>query len=119
MGWGKKFKKAIRKVSKPVEKAVKQVGKAAEDVGKGAVGLVAGAAGLGKEPDVKVVEQAAPVQAPAPVAAQVIEPPSKEDVDTDDDSQTESGKKKTRAGGKKSLSVARSSGRSSMHHTQP
>ncbi|WVW36867.1 host range and adsorption protein [Escherichia phage P151] len=89
----KTVKKVVRKVTKPVEKAV-----------KGTVGALAG----GGEPDVKVVEQAAPVA--APVAAQIIEPPSKDEVDTDDEAQTESGKKKARAGGKKSLSVARSSG---------
>lgn len=99
MGWGKKFKKAFKKVTKPVEK-----------LAKGAVGAVAGAAGLGgdKEPEV-IVQQAAPV-APAPTPAQVVEAPTKDDVDTEDESQTESGKKKARAGGKKSLSVARSSG---------
>ncbi|MCY4713701.1 hypothetical protein LI086_22480 [Escherichia coli] len=84
MGWGKKIrksvKKAIKKVTKPIEKVVKEAGK-----------VVGGVAG-------------------APPAAQIIEPPSKDDVDYDDDAQTESGKKKARAGGKKSLSVARSSG---------
>ncbi|WP_289474896.1 hypothetical protein, partial [Klebsiella pneumoniae] len=70
----------------------------------GTVGALAGAG----EPDVKVVEQAAPVAAPPP--AQIIEPPTKDNVDTEDEAQTESGKKKARAGGKKSLSVARSSG---------
>ncbi|UUB18449.1 virion assembly protein [Salmonella phage vB_SalS_PC192] len=86
---GKKIKKAFKKITKPVKKAV---------------GALAG----GGEPDVKVVEQAAPVAAPP--QAQIIEPPSKDDVDTADEAQTESGKKKARAGGKKSLSVTRSSG---------
>ena len=89
----KKVKKAVRKVVKPVEKAV-----------KGTVGALAG----GGNPETKVIPQAAPVEAPA--AAQIIEPPSKDDVDTADEAQTESGKKKARAGGKKSLSVTRSSG---------
>lgn len=93
----KKVKKAVRKVVKPVEKAV-----------KGTVGAVGGVLG-GGNPETQVIEQAAPVAAPAP-AAQIIEPPTKDDVDTDDEAQTESGKKKARAGGKKSLSVARSSG---------
>lgn len=106
MGWGKKIKKAVKKtvkkITKPVEKAVKQVGKAGEDIVKGAAGVVGG------KPDVQVIEQAAPVAAPPP--AQIIEAPTKGDVETEDDAQTESGKKKARAGGKKSLSVARSSG---------
>ncbi|UEW68678.1 tail assembly protein [Enterobacter phage vB_SEqdws-315] len=100
MGWGKKIrksvKKAVKKVTKPIEKVVKEAGKV--------VGGVAGAlAGGGMA---QVIEPPAPVD----TAAQVIEPPSKDDVDINDDSQTESGKKKARAGGKKSLSVARSSG---------
>lgn len=98
---GKKIKKAVKKVTKPVKKAVKQVGKAGEDIVKGAAGVVGGALG-------QVNEQAAPVAAPPP--AQIIEAPTKGDVETEDDAQTESGKKKARAGGKKSLSVARSSG---------
>lgn len=89
----KVVKKTVRKITKPVEKAV-----------KGTVGALAG----GGKPDVKVVEQAAPVSAPPP--AQIIDAPTKGDVETEDEAQTESGKKKARAGGKKSLSVARSSG---------
>ncbi|WMX18740.1 host range and adsorption protein [Yersinia phage vB_YpEc11] len=80
MGVGKIFKKAIKAVTKPVE---------------GIIG-----AALGKAPDIQAPE--------AP--AQVIEPPTKDKADTDDDAQTESGKKKAARGGKKSLSVARSSG---------
>lgn len=90
---GKKIKKAFKKITKPVEK-----------VAKGAVGALAG----GGKPVAQVIEPPAPVEAPA--AAQIIEPPSKDDVGTADEAQTESGKKKARAGGKKSLSVARSSG---------
>ena len=45
----------------------------------------------------------------APPAAQIVDVPEKE-VSTEDEAQTESGRKKARAGGKKSLSVARSSG---------
>lgn len=110
MGWGKKIrkkiKKTVKKITKPVEKAVKQVGKAGEDIVKGTVGALTG----GGKPDVQVVEQAAPAVAPAPAPAPIIEPPSKDDVDTEDEAQTESGRKKARSGGKKSLSVARSSG---------
>lgn len=84
----KKIKKTVRKVVKPVEKAV-----------KGTVGALGGG-----KPVAQVIEP------PAPAPAQIIEPPSKDDVDTADEAQTESGKKKARAGGKKSLSVTRSSG---------
>lgn len=94
---GKKIKKTIKKTVKKVTKPVKK-----------AVGVVGGALGQGGQPDVQVIEQAAPVAAPPP--AQIIEAPTKGDVETEDDAQTESGKKKARAGGKKSLSVARSSG---------
>lgn len=90
-----------KKIKKVVKKTVKAVTKPVEKVVKGTVGALAG-----YKPDVQV----APDVAPAPVAAQIIEPPSKEDVDTNDSAQTESGKKKARAGGKKSLSVTRSSG---------
>uniref|UniRef100_A0AAU7VH05 Virion assembly protein n=1 Tax=Escherichia phage vB_EcoS_P1338 TaxID=3161150 RepID=A0AAU7VH05_9CAUD len=90
---GKKIKKAVKKITKPVEK-----------VAKGAVGAVGGVLGQGEKSGVQVMEQA------APPPAQIIEAPTKGDVETEDDAQTESGKKKARAGGKKSLSVARSSG---------
>lgn len=92
----KVVKKTVRKITKPVEKAV-----------KGTVGAVGGVLG-GGQPETQVIEQAAPVAAPPP--AQIIEAPTKGDVETEDEAQTESGKKKARAGGKKSLSVARSSG---------
>lgn len=90
---GKKIKKAVKKITKPVEK-----------VAKGAVGAVGGVLGQGEKSGVQVMEQA------APPPAQIIEAPTKGDVETEDSAQTESGKKKARAGGKKSLSVARSSG---------
>lgn len=86
MGFGKSFKKAFKKVTKTVT---------------GAVGGILGA----EQP--KAVEVEAPQQV-AP-AAQIIEPP-KADAEGGDESQTEAGRKKARAGGKKSLSVARSSG---------
>ena len=91
---GKKIKKAVKKTVKKITKPVEK-----------AVGVVGGALGQGGK---QVIEQAAPVAAPPP--AQIIEAPTKGDVETEDDAQTESGKKKARAGGKKSLSVARSSG---------
>lgn len=97
-----------KKIKKVVKKAVRKITKPVEKVAKGAVGAVGGVLGQGGQPDVKVVEQAAPVAAPPP--AQIIEAPTKGDVETEDEAQTESGKKKARAGGKKSLSVARSSG---------
>lgn len=85
MGFGKIFKKAISAVTKPVQKAV---------------GAIAGT------PDMPT-----PVDAPQQaLAAQIIEPPEKDKADADDESTTESGKKKAARGGKKSLSVARSSG---------
>ncbi|SOO46359.1 Phage protein [Yersinia phage fPS-52] len=83
MGLRKTFKKVIKAVTKPV------------------VGIIGGA--LGKAPDVQPPD----IQAPS---AQVIEPPTKDKADTDDEALTESGKKKAARGGKKSLSVARSSG---------
>lgn len=93
---GKKIKKAVkkvtRKISKPVEKLVKHT-----------VGAVVPA------PEApKVV----PAPAPEPVAAPaaLVDVPDKDNVETEDEAQTESGRKKARAGGKKSLSVARSSG---------
>ncbi|QEQ94719.1 putative virion assembly protein [Erwinia phage pEp_SNUABM_10] len=94
MGWGKKLKKAIKKVTKQVEK-----------VAKAPIDAVTGGA------ETQVVEQqAAPAAQPAPAPAQVVEPPKADDVETEDGAQTESDKRKARAGGKKSLSVARSAG---------
>ena len=91
MGLFKKIKKAVKKVTKQVTKPVRQVAKGLA----GAVGVDGGA---------QVVE--APQATPA---AQIVDVPEKE-VSTEDEAQTESGRKKARAGGKKSLSVARSSG---------
>lgn len=101
---GKKIKKAVKKVTKTVKKAVKQVGKPVEKVVKGAVGSIAGGGA-------KVVE--VPVQqtaTPAPTPAQLVDVPTQENVETEDEAQTEAGRRKARAGGKKSLSVARASG---------
>ncbi len=94
---GKKIKKAVKKVTKSVKKVVKEVARPVKQVASG----LAGGAG-----EAQVVE--VPQAAAAP-AAQIVDVPEKE-VSTEDEAQTESGRKKARAGGKKSLSVARSSG---------
>lgn len=93
--------KAVKKVTKSVKKAVKKVTKEVTRPVKQAVGALAGGAG-----EAQVVEVS---QAAATPAAQIVDVPEKE-VSTEDEAQTESGRKKARAGGKKSLSVARSSG---------
>lgn len=95
---GKKIKKAVKKVTKSVKKVVKEVARPVKQVASG----LAGGAG-----EVQVVE--VPQAAAATPAAQIVDVPEKE-VSTEDEAQTESGRKKARAGGKKSLSVARSSG---------
>lgn len=82
---GKKIKKALKKVAKEITRPVKQV-----------AGALAGSPDM---PDI----------APAPQAA-LIEVPQQEEVQTAADADTESSRKKARAGGKKSLSVARSAG---------
>ena len=94
---GKKIKKAVKKVTKSVKKVVKEVARPVKQVTRG----LAGGAG-----EAQVVEVP---QATATPAAQIVDVPEKE-VSTEDEAQTESGRKKARAGGKKSLSVARSSG---------
>lgn len=94
---GKKIKKAVKKVTKSVKKVVKEVTRPVKQVASG----LAGGAG-----EAQVVEVP---QAAATPAAQIVDVPEKE-VSTEDEAQTESGRKKARAGGKKSLSVARSSG---------
>lgn len=93
---GKKIKKAVKKVTKPITKAVKKVTK---EVARPLSGLAGGA---GEAQVVEVPQAASP-------AAQIVDVPDKE-VSTEDEAQTESGRKKARSGGKKSLSVARSSG---------
>lgn len=122
MGWGKRLRKAvkhvtkpIRKVVKPVEKVVKQAGKLVEkgvhEVGKGVEAVGKGVGNIVKPKAPVAPEAPAPqIIQPAPAPAALVEVPDKEDVETDDEAQTESGRKKARAGGKKSLSVARSSG---------
>ena len=94
---GKKIKKTVKKVTKSVKKVVKEVARPVKQIAGG----LAGGAG-----EAQVVEVP---QAAATPAAQIVDVPEKE-VSTEDEAQTESGRKKARAGGKKSLSVARSSG---------
>ena len=93
---GKKIKKAVKKVTKAAKKVVKEVTRPVKQVAGGLAG------GSGKAQVVEVPQAATP-------AAQIVDVPEKE-VSTEDEAQTESGRKKARAGGKKSLSVARSSG---------
>lgn len=92
--------KVVKKVTKSVKKAVKKVAKEVTRPVKQVTRGLAGGAG-----EAQVVE----VPAAASPAAQIVDVPEKE-VSTEDEAQTESGRKKARAGGKKSLSVARSSG---------
>ena len=93
---GKVVKKVTKSVKKAVKKVTKEVARPVKQVAKG----LAGGAGAAQ-----VVE--APPAAATP-AAQIVDVPEKE-ISTEDEAQTESGRKKARAGGKKSLSVARSS----------
>lgn len=81
MGLGKLIKKAVKGVGKLAGGAAKLIGADSPDM-----------------PD-----------APIPAAQQVVAP-EQQKADTDEATTSESDKKKTRARGKKSLSVARSSG---------
>ena len=94
MGLFKKIKKAVKKVVKSVTKPV-------EKVAKGAVGAITGEA-----PEVVVQAQDT---APDPSAVSV-DVPTNTTADTDTEEKTESAKRKINAGGKRSLSIARSSG---------
>lgn len=101
MGFFKKIKKSVKKVikevGKPIEKAGKEVGKA-----------VGGALGAGKQ---EIIQQEAPAPVvAAPPPAQVVDVPEQDKAEGEDEAQTESARKKARSGGKKALSVARSSG---------
>lgn len=91
--------KVVKKVKKAVKKVVKQVSRPVEKLAKGAVGALAGGVEV---PDIQAPE-------PQAVAAQLAEVPDQK-VETEDEAQTEAGRKKAARGGKKSLSVARSSG---------
>lgn len=82
MGLFKKISKAISKVTKAPLKAV------------------------GLAPDMPTAPTAAEVATPA----QQVEAPKDPNVDTQDNSDTESARRKARSGGKKSLSVSRNSG---------
>lgn len=77
----------------------KKIKKAVSKVTKSAVGLV------GLAPDVKAPSAAAEATSPAPVIEAPVEKATE-----DEKAQTESDKKKAQSGGKKSLSVSRSSG---------
>lgn len=101
MGFFKKIKKAVKKVvkevGKPIEKAGKEVGKA-----------IGGALGTGKQ---AIIQQEAPAPVvAAPPPAQIVDVPEQDKAEGEDEAQTESARKKARSGGKKALSVARSSG---------
>lgn len=101
MGFFKKIKKAVKKVvkevGKPIEKAGNEVGKA-----------VGGALGAGKQ---EIIQQEAPAPVvAAPPPAQIVDVPEQDKAEGEDEAQTESARKKARAGGKKALSVDRSSG---------
>lgn len=101
MGFFKKIKKAVKKVVKEVGRPIEKVGK---EVGK----AVGGALGAGKQ---EIIQQEAPAPVvTAPPPAQIVDVPEQDKAEGEDEAQTESARKKARAGGKKSLSVARSSG---------
>ncbi|UHS65068.1 tail assembly protein [Klebsiella phage vB8388] len=101
MGFFKKIKKAVKKVVKEVGKPVEKAGK---EVGK----VVGGALGAGKQ---EIIQQEAPAPVvAAPPPAQVVDVPEQDKAEGEDEAQTESARKKARSGGKKELSVARSSG---------
>lgn len=101
MGFFKKIKKAVKKVVKEVTRPVEKAG---EEVGK----VVGGALGAGKQ---EIIQQEAPAPVvTAPPPAQIVDVPEQDKAEGEDEAQTESARKKARAGGKKSLSVARSSG---------
>lgn len=87
---GKKITNAVKKV---VNKAVKEITRPVKQV----AGALAGAPDM---PDI----------APPTPSAALIEVPQQEEVQTDTDADTAASRKKARAGGKKSLSVARSAG---------
>lgn len=112
MGFFKKIKKSVKKVvrevSRPVEKVGKEAGRAVEKAGKEVGKVVGGALGAGKQ---EIIQQEAPAPVvTAPPPAQVVDVPEQDKAEGEDEAQTESARKKARAGGKKSLSVARSSG---------
>lgn len=96
MGLFKKIKKAVKKVVKSVTKPV-------EKVAKGAVGAITG----NDAPEVVVQAQDT---APAEQSAVAVDVPNSSNADTEVEDTTESAKRKINAGGKRSLSISRSSG---------
>lgn len=98
---GKKITKAVKKVVKEVTRPVKQVAREVVRPVKQVAGALAGA--TAGAPDMPEIAQ------PTPPAA-LVEVPQQEEVQTDTDAATESSRKKSRAVGKKSLSVTRSAG---------
>ncbi|EOV4167038.1 hypothetical protein ACONXC_001006 [Yersinia enterocolitica] len=88
------FKSITKAISNVVKKTTDPITKAAATV----IGQEKGA-----EPVVIAAQEAAPAAAQANL-------PDKQDISTEDDSTSESAKKKLNASGKRSLSVARSSG---------
>lgn len=97
---GKKITKAVKKVVKEVTRPVEKVAKEITRPIKQVAGALAGAPDV---PDTPAIVQQTP-------PAALVEVPQQEEVQTDTDATTESNRKKARAGGKKSLSVARSAG---------
>lgn len=88
--------KVVKKIKKAVKKVTRKITKPVEKLAKGALG--------GGAPVPQVVE----TQAPATAA--LVDVPDVEKVESEDEAQTEAGRKKAARGGKKSLSVARSAG---------
>ena len=79
-----------------VNKAVKEITRPVKQV----AGALAGESAMPNMPDT----------APPTPSAALVEVPQQEEVQTDTDADTAASRKKARAGGKKSLSVARSAG---------
>ncbi|AVJ51914.1 host range protein [Escherichia phage Ebrios] len=94
---GKKITKAVKKVVREVARPVKQAAKEITRPIKQVAGALAGT------PDM-------PEIAPPTPSAALVEVPQQEEAQTDTDADTAASRKKARAGGKKSLSVARSAG---------
>lgn len=86
--------KVVKKIKKAVKKVTRKITKPVEKLAKGA---------LGGDAPVPQVQEAAP-------AAALVDVPDVEKVESEDEAQTEAGRKKAARGGKKSLSVARSAG---------
>lgn len=112
MSW---LSKRIRRIIKPVERlgrniyketGLQRLGKnVVRETGKALKGVTGAVIPQPQQP--APAPEPPPPPTPAPQPAPTIEPPKKEESDTSDDSQTESGRKKARASGKKGLSVAR------------